>query len=112
MGWLRDLHEDKECAGPIKNESVTYGVNREITEFPENGFIRCRKCGFPMNKYRHPKGKETGNTFTTGSYTVSVTNGWGAMPWGISMWGGGIALHYGDPEVSAGCPFCGTFVYE
>jgi hypothetical protein len=43
-------------ARPIHNESVTKGMNAEYPAHPESGFMRCNKCGFPLNRHAHPKG--------------------------------------------------------
>jgi hypothetical protein len=56
-----DLHPDK-AGGPITNDGTTTGLNNNEGTFPENALIRCKKCGYAMNKTRHPKGWGEGNT--------------------------------------------------
>ena len=85
-----DLHPDK-YGYAIPNDCTTQGRNRNDGAIPESGFLRCKKCGFILNKHITTKG-----------------------------WGDGINLtdfKYGsqnkvDPTVQAGCPFCGTFNYD
>jgi hypothetical protein len=55
-----DLHADMEEYGDIHTDDVVYGRN---SSGDKERFIRCRKCGFVMNKNRHSKGWGAGNTF-------------------------------------------------
>lgn len=81
-----ELHPDK-YGGAIPCEEVNHGRNRDMSPFPEHAYVRCKKCGFPMNAARHPKGIGTGiDIVTEGTHQV--------------------------PEVTGGCPFCGTYNYD
>lgn len=94
---MKNLHPDYEYAGPIRQDSVTEGRNRDESDYPESGYIKCLKCGYTMNKYRHakPKARGAGVSFDTDSYTIESTT-----------------QYYGDPTVNTGCPLCGTWNYE
>ena len=50
-----ELHPDRG-SGEVPCESVTHGLNADFSAYPETSYIRCKKCGFVMNKARHPKG--------------------------------------------------------
>ena len=82
-------HPDK-YGQAIDSDVTTHGRNRNDGVYPEGSYIRCKKCGFPMNKKRHPKGVGTG---------IDLTTTYGSE--------GRI-----DPVVTGGCPFCGTYNYD
>lgn len=105
-----DLHKDR-YRYPPSSEDVTFGANSSKAPYPESGYIFCRRCGFRLNKNRHPRGFGDGISATTDSYVI------GGLGWGLALWGGswgydGTLLYYGDPTVSEGCPMCGTFEYD
>jgi len=79
----------------VIDENITRGRNRTDGVPSDSGYIHCRNCGFIMNKKKFPRGIGDGVTTTDYSYSQ-----------------GGITKYYGDPEVTGGCPFCGTFNYD
>lgn len=96
------VHPDRGAA-EVPCISITHGLNADFSALPETAYIRCRKCGFMMNKARHPKGWGTGISFI-------VPQTWG------NDWGNVDNVGYpqvaGEPVVGAGCPFCGSFIYD
>jgi len=56
-----DQHPDK-YGYMIDNDVETYGRNNNDGVYPENSYIRCKKCGWPIFTTRHPKGRGEGNT--------------------------------------------------
>ena len=91
-----DLHPDK-YGEPINCDVTTRGKNRNDGTYPEHSYIRCKKCGFPMNKKRHPKGIGEGNVYGTAT----------------SFSREGVTIYNGADTLSvSGCPFCGTFNYN
>jgi hypothetical protein len=98
------LHPDRGDAGEIPCVSISHGLNADFSAVPETSYIRCRKCGFIMNKARHPKGWGTGISF---DISANADQGWGGGPWG-----GGFPPSVADPVVLSGCPFCGTYIYD
>jgi len=97
------LHPDR-AGGEVPCESVTHGLNADFSAYPETAYIRCRKCGFILNKKRHMKGWGTGQSYSISGY---VDQGWGS-----GAWGGEYTPMVADPEVTSGCPFCGTYIYD
>lgn len=98
------VHPDRG-AESIPCVSITHGLNADFTALPETAYIRCRKCGFILNTARHPKGWGTGVTFDWSN--VLEHDGWGG-----GAWGAGYESMAADPVVTAGCPLCGTFIYD
>ena len=86
----QELHPDK-YGDQIPNDCVTQGRNRNDGAIPESGFLRCKKCGFVLNKHITAKGHGDGINLTDFKYG---------------------AQNRTDPTVQAGCPFCGTFNYD
>ena len=58
-------------------------------------FVRCKQCGFPLNRDKHSKGSGWGNEVFSDITTIA----------------GGTA-NVSDPSISAGCPLCGSSEYE
>ena len=98
------VHPDRGDAGEIPCVSVNHGINSDFSTYREMAYIRCRKCGFIMNKDRHPKGWGTGISF---DISANVDQGWDNGPWG-----GIYTPAVADPVVSSGCPLCGTYIYD
>lgn len=91
-----DLHPDK-FGQAIDNDVTTHGRNRNDGVYPENLYIRCKKCGFPMNKKRHSKGVGDGNSYGTATNFLRE----------------GVTIYNGADTLSvSGCPFCGTYNYD
>lgn len=91
-----DLHPDK-YGGRIDCEVTTHGRNRNDGVYPETSYIRCKKCGFPMNTKRHPKGVGEGNSYDTAT----------------SFSQEGVTLYNGADTLSvSGCPLCGSYNYD
>ena len=57
---------------PIPNDSVTHGWNAEYPTYPEGGFLKCNKCSYTMNRYRHPRGWGDGITQVYTQLTAAV----------------------------------------
>ncbi|MDP2942944.1 MAG: hypothetical protein Q8O36_05545 [Candidatus Omnitrophota bacterium] len=91
-----NLHPDK-FGQAIDNDVTTHGRNRNDGVYPENSYVRCKKCGFPMNKKRHPKGVGEGNSYATATSFVRE---------GVTIYNGA------DTSSVSGCPFCGTYNYD
>ena len=104
------VHPDRG-AEEIPCISITTGLNADFTGLPETAYVRCRKCGFIMNKARHPKGWGDGNTASP--IDVWSYDWGGGLPSGTSGYSGvGYPQVAGYPITTAGCPFCGTFIYD
>jgi len=88
---------------PIENTSVTSGRNAEHPTWREDGYLKCNKCGYTMNKHRHPKG------WTDGIRIQTTYSNWDEVNWDEFFWDG---ASQELPLVVAGCPFCGTFNYD
>jgi DNA-directed RNA polymerase subunit RPC12/RpoP len=98
--WNEDVFPSE-----IRNTHERYGQYADHSG--EGGYIRCRRCGWIINKYRHHR-EERGVNVTTGSYYQGIGYGWG-WKWGQLPWGGSrYAQYYGDPSVAGGCPQCGA----
>lgn len=91
-----DLHPDK-FGQAIDCEITTHGRNRNDGVYSENSYVRCKKCGFPMNTKRHPKGVGEGNSYATATSFLRE---------GVTIYNGA------DTSSVAGCPFCGTYNYD
>ena len=65
------------------------------TEGEDSKYVRCKQCGFVVNKDINPKGSGYGNE----SVSDITTNA------------GGTA-NAKDPVVAGGCPLCGASEYE
>jgi len=65
----------------------------------ESDFVRCKHCGFPVDRTKHPKGDGWGGneSATSTEQTHPIT---------------GSTIYYADPVVTAGCPLCGSSAYE
>lgn len=112
---FQTLHPDRGDAGEIPSESVTHGLNADFSAWPETAYIRCKKCGFIMNKARHPKGWGTGvKSLTPSTWGASGYSGSGDnIPYQDGYWDEMYWDGEDDPAaVTAGCPFCGTFLYD
>jgi len=91
-----DLHPDK-YGQAIDCDVTTRGKNRNDGSYPERSYLRCKKCGFPMNRKRHPKGVGEGNVYNTAT----------------SFQREGVTIYNGADTLSvSGCPFCGSFNYD
>ena len=64
-------------------------------EGEDSKYVRCKQCGFLVNKEINQKGSGYGNETTTSIATIA----------------GGTA-NAKDPTVGAGCPLCGTSEFE
>ena len=98
---FREVHPDKG-SGPINNDQVRSGRNAD-QGLPESGFLKCKKCGYTMNKLRHPKG------WGDGIRIQSEYSNWDEVNWDEFFWDGATQTL---PLVVAGCPFCGSFMYD
>lgn len=88
------LHPDK-YGKTIEHGAVTHGVHQEPRS--DNRFVKCKKCGYTLDRTRHQKGHGEGNTWTTAT----------------SFSRGSETLYNGaDTDTVQGCPFCGTFNFE
>ena len=96
QGDLVELHPDK-YGQAIESDVTTHGRNRNDGVYPEGSYIRCKKCGFPMNKKRHPKGVGEGNAYSTATSFARE---------GVTIYNGA------DVTSASGCPFCGTYNYD
>lgn len=68
------------------------GINDDHGPYPESAVKRCRRCHYTFNGVRFPRAKEgsrqgSGVSLVTQSATIV------------------------DPQVSRGCPFCGTLLH-
>jgi hypothetical protein len=99
---FKELHPSRGYR-PVDNDSVTSGRNAETPEFPESGFIKCNKCGYTMNKHRHPKG------WGDGVRLQAETANWDEVYWDEFFWDGASQT---QPLVVGGCPQCGTYNYD
>ena len=99
---FKELHPSRGYK-PLDNESVTSGRNAEHPTYPESGFLKCNKCGYTMNRVRHPKGWEDGVK------TNLIYANWDEVNWDEFFWDG---AQQWDTIVEAGCPFCGTYNYD
>ena len=57
----------------------------------ESNFVRCKQCGFPFDRTKHPHG-----------------DGWGGNERKDDITGSDVK----DPVTTGGCPFCGSSEYE
>ena len=91
-----EMHPDK-YGQAIESDVTTHGRNRNDGVYPEGSYIRCKKCGFPMNKKRHPKGVGEGNAYSTATSFARE---------GVTIYNGA------DVTSTSGCQFCGTYTYD
>jgi hypothetical protein len=130
---MGDLHPNK-YGDPISNTVTTTGRNRNDGSYPEAGFLRCKKCGQIMNKFKHHKGIGEGrvqpNTqlngaVTAGDATINVdsTSGFNTPQTGsitaFSAFGGGTkvtsashGLKGGKVVISSTTNYDGTFYIQ
>ena len=92
-----------------KKSGSKYNVATENTDF-----ITCTKCGFALDRKKHPKSEYDGISYTTTAYVIAGAKGGWGVNWGMNWGGGGSApgQYRGDPTVNSGCPFCGTYNYD
>jgi hypothetical protein len=73
---MSDLHPDK-FGQSVEADVTRYGRNNNDGTYPEDMYIKCKKCGFIMNKARHSKGWGEGNaqpnTLLNGAVLVDAT---------------------------------------
>lgn len=86
-----DLHPDK-YGQAIDCDVTTHGRNHNDGVYPEKSYLRCKKCGFPMNTKRHSKGRGEGNSYATSTSFARE---------GVTIYNGA------DTSSVSGCPFCG-----
>lgn len=67
------VHPDRG-GGPIAYDLQT-GANADEAVYPESAWIRCKKCRQILNRKRHPKGWEEGNTQASTQLNGAVTAG-------------------------------------
>lgn len=80
----------------FKNVHPTPSAGRTLkTEGEDTKYVRCKQCGFIVNKERNPRGSGYGNE-TVEDITTDA---------------GGTA-NAKNPIVSGGCPLCGSSEYE
>lgn len=110
------------------NRPVYRGRNRDQGAYRDTEQVRCQRCGYICNKDRDSLEKKdhsrrgwgmdyTSNTYTTTSDDMDHKHGvyeWGTAAYGNPEWGGTTTMtetRY-NPTQTAGCPFCGTMLYE
>lgn len=74
MNGFSTVHPDRGSS-QVPHESVTTGLNYDLGNYPESGWIICRKCGYKLNKFRHPKGWETGHRQASTQLNGAITAG-------------------------------------
>lgn len=80
----------------FNNVHPTVSVGKQLhAEGEDSKFVRCKQCGFIVNKERNPQGSGYGNETTTAITTIA----------------GGTA-NARDPSVNGGCPLCGASEFE
>ena len=80
----------------FKNVHPTPSAGKQLhTEGEDSKYVRCKQCGFVVNRELNPPGNPYGNETTTAITTIA----------------GGTANAV-DPDVSGGCPLCGASEYE
>jgi hypothetical protein len=76
MSENQDLHPDL-YGYSIDYEVMKTGLNNNDGEYPEDSYIKCKKCGFTFNKSRHSKGWGEGKaqpyTQLNGAVTLAAT---------------------------------------
>jgi hypothetical protein len=91
---------------------VKTGLNRELGKYPESGYVRCKKCGFMCNTHRDIQ-KQLGSRAGYGIIYESVKE-YDAVDVeydSVSNVYDGRAVGT-EPTVNAGCPLCGTYLYN
>lgn len=93
------------------------GINAKPAALPEEDYLRCTRCGFVLNRSRHPVGYGDGITQAATSnyeydsdlpYDEEASPGATGDP-DVDYDGGNVIS---DPTAASGCPLCGSFMYE
>lgn len=102
-------------SGPVSSKAVRYGLNKDVTAYADDRYVRCRQCGFMCHLDRDmtsQDGSRIGDSITTSDTTYQLNEElWAEEPWGHFYWGGQ-AGYYGEPTTNGGCPQCGSYRYE
>jgi hypothetical protein len=73
----------------------------------ESKYVRCKQCGFILNKQRNPQGSGWGN-IDQEIYAITEFDGITPFDDGLTAFDG----NYGNMVGNAGCPLCGASDYE
>ena len=93
---MADKMVSKAPGVQFKDVHPTITVGKLLrTEGDDSKFVRCKQCGFIVNKDINSPGSGYGNETTASITTIA----------------GGTA-NAKDPSVGAGCPLCGSSEYE
>lgn len=80
----------------FNNVHPTVSAGKQLhAEGEDSKYVRCKQCGFIVNKNINQAGSGYGNETTTAITTIA----------------GGTA-NARDPSVTGGCPLCGSSEYE
>jgi len=96
---FRTVHPDRGARG-VPYESVMTGLNYDLGEYPESGYIVCRKCGWKMNKLRHAKGWTVGNTQASSQLNGAIDSTGPVALWKCNDDAASTAVdeHYGNSD--------------
>lgn len=94
----------------IRSKRVYYGLNRDESTWRDDGFYRCKRCGFVVHEDRSPSEPE-GSTVGEGIKYTEENNEYDRN---LEYDNENVYnfISYYNPVVYAGCPQCGTFLYK
>jgi len=93
---MRDALVTKAPGVGFKNVHPTKTVGKPLkVEGDDSKYVRCKQCGFIVNRDINPKGNGYGNESLSAVTTIA-----------------GATANAKDPTVTAGCPLCGSSEYE
>ena len=74
----------------------------------ESKFVKCKQCGFPVNRKRNPPGSGWGNI----QEEIYPITGFDSATTDFDDSKTAFDGNYADREGNAGCPLCGASEYE
>ena len=89
---FKNVHPTPSAGRSFKGADLPPSGNNDGRE---SKYVRCKQCGFLVNRDRDSKGSGWGNESTTAITTIA----------------GGTA-NAKDPSVSGGCPLCSSSEYD
>jgi hypothetical protein len=101
---FKDLHPTKTAGKGFKGLDLPpWGGS----DGRESKFVRCKQCGFLLNREKNPTGSGWGN-IEQEIYPLTAFDGLTPFDDPLTLFDG----NYGNTIGNAGCPLCGASAYE
>lgn len=93
----------------IYSEAVNHGLNHDKGTYKDNRYIRCGRCGWVCHLDRDTRERD-GSTIGYAITYVSMAYDTDYQYDAPLVYNGTRPLY--DPQVTGGCPQCGTLMYH